>query len=91
MKKFYLGFILLVIISCNKQVDYSKDINELKSQISLLQGQIGGLRKTTDSLTNELKGINTQVSEISRKVDSILNRITVINTQLIDLNDFVYA
>jgi uncharacterized protein YoxC len=86
MKKFYLGFILLVIISCNKQVDYSKDINELKSQISLLQGQIGGLRKTTDSLTNELKGINTQVSEVSRKVDSILNRITVINTQLIDLN-----
>ena len=86
MKKFYLGFILLVIISCNKQVDYSKDINELKSQISLLQGQIGGLRKTTDSLTNELKGINTQVNEVSRKVDSILNRITVINTQLIDLN-----
>jgi uncharacterized protein YoxC len=86
MKKFYLGFILLVIISCNKQVDYSKDINELKSQISLLQGQIGGLRKTTDSLTNELKGINIQVSDISRKVDSILNRITVINTQLIDLN-----
>ena len=86
MKKFYLGFILLVIISCNKQVDYSKDINELKSQISLLQGQIGGLRKTTDSLTNELKGINIQVSNISRKVDSILNRITVINTQLIDLN-----
>jgi uncharacterized protein YoxC len=86
MKKFYLGFILLVIISCNKQVDYSKDIKELKSQISLLQGQIGGLRKTTDSLTNELKGINTQVSEVSRKVDSILNRITVINMQLIDLN-----
>ena len=86
MKKFCLGFILLVIISCNKQIDYSKDINELKSQISLLQGQISGLRKTTDSLTNELKGINTQVSEVSRKVDSILNRITVINTQLIDLN-----
>jgi uncharacterized protein YoxC len=86
MKKFCLGFILLIIISCNKQVDYSKDINELKSQISLLQGQISGLRKTTDSLTNELKGINTQVSEISRKVDSILNRITVINTQLVDLN-----
>ena len=86
MKKFCLGFILLIIISCNKQVDYSKDINELKLQISLLQGQIGGLRKTTDSLTNELKGINTQVSEVSRKVDSILNRITVINTQLIDLN-----
>ena len=86
MKKFCLGFILLIIISCNKQVDYSKDINELKLQISLLQGQIGGLRKTTDSLTNELKGINTQVSEVSRKVDSILNRITVINIQLIDLN-----
>ena len=87
MKKFCLGFILLVIISCNKQVDYSKDINELKSQISLLQGQISGLRKTTDSLTNELKGINTQVIEVSRKVDSILNRIIVINTQLIDLNN----
>jgi uncharacterized protein YoxC len=87
MKKFCLGFILLIVISCNKQVDYSKDINELKSQISLLQGQIGGLRKTTDSLTNELKGINTQVSEVSRKVDSILNRITVINIQLIDLNN----
>jgi uncharacterized protein YoxC len=86
MKKFYLGFILLVIISCNKQVDYSKDINELKSQISLLQGQVGGLRKTTDSLTNELKNINTQVTSVSRKVDSILNRITIINTQLIDLN-----
>jgi uncharacterized protein YoxC len=86
MKKFYLGLILLIIISCNKQIDYSKDINELKSQISLLQGQISGLRKTTDSLTSELKGINIQVSDISRKVDSILNRVTVINAQLIDLN-----
>ena len=87
MKKFCFGLILLIIISCNKQVDYSKDIKELKSQISLLQGQIGGLRKTTDSLTSELKGINTQLSDVSRKVDSILNRILVINTQLIDLNN----
>jgi uncharacterized protein YoxC len=86
MKKFCFGLIVLIIISCNKQVDYSKDIKELKSQISLLQGQIGGLRKTTDSLTNELKGINTQVNDMSRKVDSIINRITIINLQIIELN-----
>lgn len=78
-------FLTLSILSCTKQIDYSKDINELKTQLGALQNQIGQLQRTTDSLNNELKITKSQVNVMSTKIDSLFKRIDFISGQILSL------
>lgn len=86
MKKFIVFILLtLTLLSCTKQIDYSKDINELKIQLGALQNQIGQLQRTTDSLNNELKITKSQVNVMSTKIDSLFKRIDFISGQILSL------
>jgi hypothetical protein len=86
MKKFIVFILLtLTLLSCTKQIDYSKDINELKTQLGFLQSQINQLQRTTDSLNNELKITKLQVNVVSGKIDSLYKRIDVVSSQILNL------
>jgi uncharacterized protein YoxC len=86
MKKLIVFILLtLSILSCTKQIDYSKDINELKTQLGFLQSQINQLQRTTDSLNNELKITKSQVNVMSTKIDSLFKRIDFISGQILNL------
>ena len=86
MKKFIVFILLtLTLLSCTKQIDYSKDINELKTQLGFLQSQINQLQKTTDSLNNELKITKLQVNVMSDKIDSLYKRIEIVSTKITEL------
>jgi hypothetical protein len=85
MKLNYLPFILLTTIciifySCYKEpIDYSKEIANLKSEVTALQ-------KRSDSLSIALNGTNTNLSNLSKSIDSIKNQLTIINSQITLLN-----
>ena len=73
--------ILFIVIcsSCEKQVDYSADIKQLKADMLALQ-------KRTDSLTAALASLNSNVGALSARVDSIKTQITGILSQIAQLN-----
>lgn len=77
------GYILILsvflISSCQKQVDYSDDINNLYKQAA-------ALRKTTDSLTNILANTNNNLLNQSKTIDSIKNQLGIIIAQINTLN-----
>jgi prefoldin subunit 5 len=84
MKNTFLKSIVFVVISvlffsCEKQIDYQPQINDLKSNINNLQ-------KSRDSLANVLSSINSTNTTIIKSLDSLKNQITVINTQIATLN-----
>jgi hypothetical protein len=86
MKKLIVFILLtLSVLSCTKQIDYSKDINELKTQLGTLQNQINQLQKTTDSLNNELKITKSQVNVMSTRIDSLYKRIDIVSSQILNL------
>lgn len=75
-----LVFVLLIFFvffnnACQKQVDYSADIKQLKADMLALQ-------KRTDSLTAALASLNTNFGSLSGRVDSIRGQITLILTQI---------
>ncbi len=86
MKKIIVFVLLtLTLLSCTKQIDYSKDINDLKTQLGVLQSQINQLQRTTDSLNNELKITKSQVNVMSTKIDSLYKRVDVVSNQILNL------
>jgi len=70
-----LFFIVLLMSSCQKQVDYTADINNLYKLVA-------SLRKTTDSLTNALSITNNNISNQSKSIDSIKTQLSLIVTQI---------
>ncbi len=81
MKNLILIFGVILFFSCAK-TDSGKVIAEIKNQITLLQGQVELLQKTTDSINIELKSTKTQIVIINSKIDSLFKRIDLINNQL---------
>jgi hypothetical protein len=70
-----LFFSAILAGACQKQVDYSEDINNLYKLVA-------SLRKTTDSLTNALSITNNNVSNQTKSIDSIKNQLSIIVTQI---------
>ena len=84
MKNLLLNFLTLLLLSvltfsCQKQIDYQPQINELKTGINNLQ-------KSRDSLASVLSNINTTNSAIIKSLDSLKIQISFISTQIITLN-----
>lgn len=85
MKKIFLSFLTLslfstLFFSCQKQIDYQPQINDLKTNINNLQ-------KSRDSLANALLIINNTNSTIIKSLDSLKVQISLVNTQIATLNN----
>ena len=81
MKKIAL-FILIsssFMFSCQKQIDYQPQINDINNNISALQ-------KSRDSLANALALTNTNIAVINKGLDSIRIQLNNINSQIALLN-----
>ena len=78
--------ITLAILSCQKQVDYSADINLIKGQITSINARIDSLTnaiKTVSSqLTNLETSIKTKIDNTNNRVDSISSAFTLLKTQV---------
>lgn len=75
-------FIVIVILSnsCYKEpINYTKEINDLKAQVSDLQ-------KKSDSISFVLKNTNTNVQNLTKSIDSIKSKLVAVNLDLIQLN-----
>ena len=85
MKNLFTSFIVLFLLSnmlfsCQKQIDYQPQINELKTNINNLQ-------KSRDSLANALAIINNTNATIIKSLDSLKVQISLVNTQIATLNN----
>lgn len=69
----------IVLTSCNKEVDHTSDIIELKESINKLQ-------KRSDSLSNALQLSNMNLTNLGRSVDSVKQQLSSILIQLNSLN-----
>jgi hypothetical protein len=77
-----ISFVWLIffLVACNKQVDHTSDILELKESINKLQ-------KRSDSLSNALLLTNSSLTNLGRSVDSIKLQLSSILVQLNTLNN----
>jgi hypothetical protein len=95
----YIVFMVLFIsiISCQKQVDYAPQIQELKNTISSLQtslnSSITALQKSRDSLSTalaqtnlNLANTNTNLTSVSKSMDTVKKSLLDINTRLTALS-----
>lgn len=80
MKYITISLFLIIIISCQKQIDYAPQIN--------------ALQKSRDSLSNALAqtnsilgNTNTNVAAINKSLDSIKNELANIGNQIKSLNE----
>lgn len=84
--------LVLAILSCNKQVDYSGDISIIKGQISTINSRLDSLTNaikiTTSQLTNIETSLKIKIDNTNIRVDSISNAFTLLKSQVnsLDLN-----
>lgn len=75
--------VICLLISCTKeQIDYSKDINNLQSQITALQ-------RRQDSLANALSATNDikiQLAALQKRSDSLVTALSTTNTSVSSLS-----
>ena len=62
--------ILLIILSCQKQVDYSKDILDIRTQISNINSRL-------DSITNAIKLVTSQLTNIESSLKSKIDNVNI--------------
>ena len=88
LKKFYLLLVALTIItvSCQKQVDTSSDIAQLKASVTALQKRTDSLSAALTNSNNALTNTNNNLSLVNSKVDSIKTQITGILLQINQLS-----
>jgi hypothetical protein len=83
----------LIMVSCQKQVDYGPQIQTLTNSVSALQSalnsSLAALQKSRDSLTTalaqtnaSLTSTNVNVSNLGLRMDSVKSALVGINTQL---------
>ena len=78
--------IALVILSCQKQVDYQPQINLLNSNIGALQKSRDSLAAALAQTNNNLNTTNNNFAALSKSLDSIKVQLTSIGTQIATLN-----
>ncbi|MBX9892405.1 MAG: hypothetical protein K2Y12_08800 [Chitinophagaceae bacterium] len=74
------------ITSCQKQVDYSGDIRQLRSDVLTLQRRTDSLMAAMSALNNSINSVNARVDSIKTQITSILLQINTLNTQLAQAN-----
>jgi hypothetical protein len=76
----------LAILSCQKQVDYSTDINLIKGQITSINARLDSLtnaiKTVTSQLTNLETSIRTKIDNTNNRVDSISSAFATLKTQV---------
>ena len=78
--------IALVILACQKQVDYQPQINILNSNISALQKSRDSLAAALTQTNNNLNATNNNVVALAKSLDSIKMQLISIGAQIATLN-----
>jgi hypothetical protein len=91
MKKvLFLILITFTLISCQKQVDYTPQIQELTNRVNALQNSlntsIAALQKSRDSLATALNQTNTNLAITNTNVTGLSTRMDSVKTALFDIN-----
>jgi hypothetical protein len=91
MKKvLFLVSMTFVLISCQKQVDYTPQIQELTNRVNALQNSlnssIAALQKSRDSLATALTQTNTNLATTNTNVSGLSTRMDSVKTALFDIN-----
>ena len=74
-----MGVLLIIVIfSCQKQVDYQPQINSLNSNITALQKSRDSLAAALAQTNNNLNTTNNNVATLSKSLDSIKVQLTSI-------------
>lgn len=89
MKKLTIGILLLILIACQKQVDYMPQINALNASISSLQKSRDSLAAALAQTNTNLNTTNNNVAALSKSLDSIKVQLTSIGTQISTLNSLI--
>jgi peptidoglycan hydrolase CwlO-like protein len=90
--KHLLGILCFVIVltSCQKQVDYAPQIQSLTNSISTLQSalnnSLASLQKSRDSLATALALTNTNISATNNNVTALSKSMDSVNTALLGIN-----
>jgi hypothetical protein len=77
MKKFFSFclFISVLSVSCKKQVDYSKDIEDIRGQITAINNRLdslsGAIKQTSSQLTNIESALRSKIDAANVRIDSI--------------------
>ena len=79
-----------VLISCQKQVDYTPQIQELTNRVNALQNSlntsIAALQKSRDSLATALTQTNTSLAITNTNVSGLSTRMDSVKTAFFDIN-----
>lgn len=78
------------MISCQKQVDYTPQIQELTNRVNALQNSlntsIAALQKSRDSLATALTQTNANLAITNSNVTGLSSRMDSVKTALLDIN-----
>ena len=78
--------ITLAILSCQKQIDYSADINLIKGQITSINARLDSLTSAIKTVTSQLTNIQTTlkatIDNTNNRVDSISTAFATLKTQV---------
>lgn len=75
-------FLMFFSTSCKKQVDYSGDITQLKSDVLALQKRTDSLVAALAITNNNLLYTNSQIDSVKTKITNILTQINLLNIQI---------
>ena len=81
--------IVLLVLSCQKQVDYGPDILQLKSDVASLKSSISTI---TAQLTNLEASLKAKIDLTNSKIDTINSSLATLNNKtLLDLSNSINA
>ena len=86
--------VLLVIFSCQKQVDYGPDIIQLKSDVASLKSSITTLTSQLNnieaSLKSKIESTNLRIDTISSSLNTLTTKtITGLTNDILDINNSI--
>lgn len=86
LKITFIVLATILMVSCEKQVDYAPQIQSLTNSVNALQtalnSSLAALQKSRDSLTLALTQTNSNVSALGVRMDSVKTALVVINSKL---------
>ena len=78
--------IVLLVLSCQKQVDYGPDINLIKGQITSINARLdsitSAIKLVTSQLTSIESSLKTKIDNANNRIDSISNALVTLKTQV---------
>jgi uncharacterized protein (TIGR02145 family) len=86
MRKVPLGIFLIILVACQKQVDYMPQINALNDRVSSLQKSRDSISAALNQTNLNLATTNANIVTINKRVDSIKLKIDTIGIQISSLN-----